>query len=157
MQIAVLSDSHRHSYELNHALKQIVAADLIIHLGDNVEDVEVLRKGYKGSIINVRGNCDFSAFVPSERLEELNGKKVFITHGHKYGVKSDLLRLKYKAKEVGADIVLFGHTHEAVELYEEGIWFINPGSLALPRNRYKSYALLNIDKDDIKICIRELT
>jgi putative phosphoesterase len=157
MQIAILSDSHRHSYELNQVLKQIQDTDIVIHLGDNVDDVEVLRKGYKGNIINVRGNCDFATFVPSERLEELNGKKVFITHGHKYGVKSDLLRLKYKAKEVGADIVLFGHTHEVVELYEEGIWFVNPGSLALPRNRYKSYALLNIDKDDIKVSIKELT
>jgi len=156
MLIAVLSDSHRHAYELNQVLMHIQDTDMIIHLGDNVEDVDMLRNGYKGNIINVRGNCDFSSFVPTERLEELEGKKLFLTHGHKYSVKSDLLRLKYRAKEVGADIVLFGHTHEAIELYEEGIWFINPGSLALPRNRYKSYAVMDLDNLNIKVSIREL-
>jgi uncharacterized protein len=107
MQIAVISDTHRHSYELNQVLRLIQNTDMIIHLGDNVEDVEILKHGYKGKIINVRGNCDFIKFVPSERLEKIEGMQVLITHGHKYNVKNDLLRLKYRARELGANIVLF--------------------------------------------------
>lgn len=156
MQIAVISDTHRHSYELNQVLSHIQETDMIIHLGDNTEDVDILKNGYKGKIINVRGNCDFVSFVPSERLEEVEGMKVLLTHGHKYNVKNDFLRLKYRAKEVGANIVLFGHTHEAIELYEEGIWFVNPGSLALPKSRYKSYAILDLDNNNVKVSIREL-
>lgn len=156
MHIAVISDTHRHSYELNQVLKQIQDIDVIIHLGDNVEDVDILKNGYKGKIINVRGNCDFVSFVPSERIEEFEGKKIFVTHGHKYNVKYDLLRLQYRAREVGANVVLFGHTHEAIELYEEGIWYINPGSLGLPRNGYKSYAILDIDNNEVKANIVKL-
>lgn len=156
MQIAVISDTHRHSFELNEVLKLIQDTDMIIHLGDNVEDVDILKDGFKGEIINVRGNCDFVSFVSSERFEEIEGMKILITHGHKYNVKNDLLRLKYRAKEVGADIVLFGHTHEAIELFEDGIWFINPGSLAFPKIKYKSYAILEITNNNVKVSIREL-
>jgi uncharacterized protein len=156
MQIAVISDTHRHSYELNEVLKHIQDTDMIIHLGDNAEDVDILKNGYKGEIINVRGNCDFMSFIPSERLEEVNGMKLLLTHGHRYNVKSDILRLRYRAKQVESNIVLFGHTHEAFELYEDGIWFVNPGSLALPRNGYKSYAILDIDNNNVKVSFREL-
>ena len=33
---------------------------MLIHLGDNVEDIAIIKKYYKGRIINVKGNCDFS-------------------------------------------------------------------------------------------------
>lgn len=156
MQIAVISDTHRHSYELNQVLRFIQGTDMIIHLGDNVEDVEQLKKGYNGQIINVRGNCDFASFVSSERLEQIEGMNILITHGHKYNVKNDLLRLKYRAKELGANIVLFGHTHEAIELYEDGIWFINPGSLALPKIKYKSFAIIDLENKNVQVSIREI-
>lgn len=156
MRIAVISDTHRHSYELNQVLRLIQDTDMLIHLGDNVEDVEVIQNGYKGKIINVRGNCDFISLVSSERLEEIEGMRILITHGHKYNVKSDLLRLKYRAKEVEANIVLFGHTHEAMELYEEGIWFVNPGSLALPRGKYKSFAIIEIHDNNLKVSIKDI-
>lgn len=157
MRIAVISDTHRHSYELNQVLRLTQDTDMIIHLGDNVEDVEILKNGYKGKIINVRGNCDIISFVSSERLEEIEGMKILITHGHKYNVKNDLLRLKYRAKELGANIVLFGHTHEAMELYEEGIWFINPGSLAIPKSKYKSFAIIEIDNNNnVQVIIKEI-
>ncbi|MBL4937165.1 metallophosphoesterase [Clostridium sp. YIM B02515] len=154
MQIAVISDTHRHSYSINKAASIIQGMDMVIHLGDNVEDVEVLKEKFKGNIINVRGNCDFTSFVPRERLEEIEGKKIFMTHGDKYNVKYDLLRLKYRAKEVGADVVLFGHTHQSLELYEDGIWFINPGSAALPRDSFKSIAVLEIKNNKIQVMLK---
>ena len=42
-----------------------------------------------------------------------DGIKIFFTHGHKWGVKYSTDRLFYKAKEIGAQIALFGHTHTA--------------------------------------------
>ncbi|ERI94239.1 phosphodiesterase family protein [Clostridiales bacterium oral taxon 876 str. F0540] len=154
MQIAVISDTHRHSYSINRAADIIKDMDMLIHLGDNVDDVEIFKENFKGKIINVRGNCDFTSFTPRERLEEIEGKKIFITHGDKYSVKYDLLRLKYRAKEVGADIVLFGHTHQSLELYEDGIWFINPGSASLPRDSFKSLAVLEIDNNNVQVMLK---
>ncbi|MCM8711858.1 metallophosphoesterase [Clostridium sp. SYSU_GA19001] len=156
MQIAVISDTHRFNYVLNQLLDIVKDTDMIIHLGDNTEDIEFFKGKYNGEIINVRGNCDFGNSAPVERLEIIEGKRVFITHGHRYDVKYDLNSIKYKAQEVQADIVLFGHTHESLVIFEQGIWFVNPGSAALPRDFSKSIALLNIDNKNIDINIKKL-
>lgn len=156
MQIAVVSDTHRSIYELNKLHKIIEGTDMLIHLGDNTDDVEEIAQTYKGKIINVRGNCDFGSFIPAERLEVIEGKRIFITHGHKYNVKYGLTNLKYKAEEVEADIVLFGHTHESLVEYESGIWFLNPGSAALPRDSAKSIAILKIENNTVDVSLRNL-
>lgn len=156
MRIAVISDTHRHLYELNQITKIIQDTDIVMHLGDNIEDAEALAGSYKGKIISVRGNCDFASFAPVERLEEVEGKKILLTHGHKYDVKYSLLKLKYRAMEVGADIALFGHTHESLEFYDNGIWFINPGSAALPRDGAKSIAILEIENNKVEVSLRNI-
>jgi uncharacterized protein len=156
MKIAVISDTHRHIYSLNQVTKLIHDTDMAIHLGDNVEDVDIIKSNYKGTIINVRGNCDFSSFIPVERMEEVENKKIFITHGHRYDVKHSLLKLKYRAKELGADIVLFGHTHISAEIYEDGIWFINPGSAALPKDSYQSIAIIEISDNKVSVSFRHI-
>lgn len=156
MKIAVISDTHKHRYSLNQVTKLIQDTDMAIHLGDNVEDLQVIKDNYKGKIIGVRGNCDFTSFTPAERFEEVEGKKILITHGHKYDVKYSLLKLKYRAKELGADIVLFGHTHICAEIYEEGIWFINPGSAALPKDSCKSIAVIEIIDNKVIAAFRYL-
>jgi len=130
--------------------KEIKGVDILIHLGDNVEDIATIKKYYKGEIINVKGNCDFSEGVPSDRLIEVCGKKIFLTHGHRYGVKENLSRLRYKALETGADIVLYGHTHIAKIDFEEGIWYINPGSASLPRDGDRSYVIISINEEKME-------
>ena len=42
---------------------------------------------------------------------QVGKNKLFVTHGHAYGVKSGLGRLAERAKTLGADVVLYGHTH----------------------------------------------
>ncbi|MFD3158133.1 metallophosphoesterase [Haloimpatiens sp. FM7330] len=145
MLIGVISDTHRQLTCISRIEEIFKDVDLIIHLGDNVRDVEELSNHFKCKIINVRGNCDFTSRVPSERIEIVNGKKILITHGDAYGVKYDLSRLRYRALEEEIDIVLFGHTHCSMAEYIEGIWYINPGSPSLPRNGQKSVAILKIE------------
>ena len=150
MQIGVVSDTHMVISSIERLEKEIDGVDMLIHLGDNVEDIATLKKHYKGEIINVKGNCDFSVSVPSDRLIEVDGKKIFLTHGHRYGVKENLSRLRYKALETGSDIVLYGHTHIANIKFDEGIWYINPGSASLPRDGDRSYAIININEEKIE-------
>ena len=148
MLIAVISDTHRDYYNINKIIPIIQNSDMVIHLGDNIDDVDQLKKGYKGKIYNVRGNCDYNSFTPSELLIEVENIKLFATHGDKYGVKYDHLKLLYKAKECGADIALFGHTHIPMVEKVEDTWLINPGSPSLPRVKCKSIAFIEI-KDDV--------
>jgi putative phosphoesterase len=149
MRIGVVSDTHRNVSSIELLGEKIKAVDLVIHLGDNVDDISIIKKYYKGKIINVKGNCDFSAKTPNDRVEDVGGKKIFLTHGHKYSVKENLYKLRYKALETGANIVLYGHSHIAKIDFEEGIWYINPGSASEPRDGARSFAIINIDGDVI--------
>ena len=63
-----------------------------------------------------------------------------------------LQTLLYRAKEVEANVVCFGHSHVlGVEIIDD-ILFINPGSILLPRSRReKTFALLEIQESEIEI------
>lgn len=156
MLVGVLSDTHRHIWAIAEAVASLKDCDMIIHLGDNVQDVKEISKYYKGKVIGVCGNCDFTTSVPNDRIEIIEEKKIFITHGHRYDVKYDILKLKYKAQEIQADVVLYGHTHIARIDYEDGIWFINPGSPVLSRDGFNSVAVLEIKNGVINGSIRSL-
>jgi putative phosphoesterase len=150
MRIGVISDTHRDKSSIEQLGSKIGGLDMLIHLGDNVEDIAIIKKYYSGTIINVKGNCDFFRGTPNDRVEEICGKKVFLTHGHRYDVKDNLLKLRGKALEVGATIVLYGHTHIGQIDFQEGIWYINPGSVALPRDIGRSFAIINIQEESIE-------
>ena len=149
MLIAVVSDTHRISTYIEVAKKYIENADVLIHLGDNTEDISDLTENFNGSVYGVRGNCDFTNLYPKEQIIELCGKRIFITHGDSYGVKYGMNNIYYRAKELNVDIVLFGHTHINLIDEEDGIKFMNPGSISLPRSigRYIGYIELEENKE----------
>lgn len=156
MLIGVVSDTHRDKAAIRKAANELINADVLIHLGDNDSDVEELGELYKNKIISVRGNCDFMSTTPLELVEELEGVRILITHGHKYDVKHSLLKLKYRAIELEADIALYGHTHISEIDFEEGVWLINPGSAALSRDGHNSVAVIEIIDEEIKPSIKIL-
>ena len=147
MLIAVVSDTHKVSNYIQIAKEHIKEADILIHLGDNAEDVKELTEGFIGKVYAVKGNCDLSHKYPEEQIIEIDDKRIFITHGDLYNVKLNMHRLYYKAKEVDADIALFGHTHKELLLEEEGIFFMNPGSISFPRNRGRYIGYIRIEAD----------
>lgn len=149
MLLAVVSDTHRDNFAINKILKKIENADILIHLGDNTNDAEEMTKKFHGKVIYVKGNCDFIGTVENEIIEVIDGIKIFITHGHRYDVKHDINKLLNKAKEEGAHIALYGHTHISRVDFENGIWIINPGSAAEARDGYESIALIEIDQQGI--------
>lgn len=142
MKIAVVSDTHRFLRYIKIAKELIKNADVLIHLGDVTDDLDELTDGFNGEVYAVRGNCDFSKEYPKEQLLVLGGKKIFITHGDTYGVKYGMTEIYFKAKEINADIVLFGHTHQRFITEESGVLFMNPGSVSLPRYLGKSLGFI---------------
>lgn len=104
--------------------------DFIFHLGDYADDAQELRNIFpRIPFASVKGNCDFYSDEPTDLLLTLEDTKLFLTHGHRYGVKMDLLRLKYSAIEQGARIALFGHTHCPFFSDQDGVILFNPGSV----------------------------
>lgn len=53
--------------------------------------------------------------------------RFLIVHGHRFHDKLDLV---YRAKEVGADCVCFGHTHSYSDETYDGVRLINDGSFS---------------------------
>ena len=157
MLIAVVSDTHRMNKFINLAKESIKDADILIHLGDNIEDVEILKRNFNGKVYAVAGNCDYSSKYPKEGIIDVCGKKIFYTHGDLYGVKSSINNIYYKGRELGADIVLFGHTHQQLIERGEGVILMNPGSVSLPRLKGRYIGIIDIDDNgDIDTYLREI-
>lgn len=145
MKLLVVSDSHGWNTVLTDLKRRYAnKVDAMIHCGDS--ELSADDPAIEGYTI-VRGNCDMEDQFPNDMLESVEDSRVFVTHGHRYDVKMTLLNLTYKAKEHSADFVFFGHTHTAGVEQQDGIIYLNPGSISLPKGRReKTYAIVEVDK-----------
>ncbi|QEK12954.1 metallophosphoesterase [Crassaminicella thermophila] len=156
MKILVMSDTHGMIDLDKEILEKIDQMDLLIHLGDHYKDALYLGKLKNIKVRAVKGNCDREN-VEEEIILELGKHKIFLTHGHQYGVKLNLTRLYYKALELGCNVALFGHTHMPVNMKYDDILIMNPGSLSKPRGGAKaSYGIIEIEEENIKSEIIEI-
>lgn len=145
MRVLLFSDSHGYTQNMVRAVNRCKNVDLIIHLGDFVKDAVKIASMYPGIAIElVTGNNDWIKEFSSEKILDLEGKKILITHGHKYSVKYDYNMLIQKGRSIGADAVFFGHTHRTEEFFSEGMLVLNPGSISVPLQGSPTYCLLEI-------------
>jgi len=153
----IVSDSHGLTDELKDVVRRHRdEADVCFHCGDSELAADAPEMA---AFIGVKGNCDaFDAGYPNERIHDLGGAKLLITHGHLYRVDGGLMNLYYKAEESGCGIVCFGHTHVAGSAQQGDVVFINPGSLRLPRGRRtRSYALAEWREPERRLTVRFYT
>jgi len=124
--ILVLSDSHGNSKNVKRILELCHDADMIVHLGDGAADLsKLLPDNYEKPLVLIEGNGEYYGWVGADRryrpkrteIVAFEGKKIFMTHGHLYDVKYGLERIAARAYADGADIVLFGHTHNPISKY----------------------------------------
>ncbi|MFX0549276.1 phosphodiesterase [Hathewaya histolytica] len=168
MKIMFISDIHGSLYFLNKALERFEEekADYIGILGDvlyhgprndlpkeyNPKDVAKILNRYKNKIIAVRGNCDSEVdqmLIDYPMLSDysiifFNNKKIFLTHGHIFN-KDNMPHFNI------GDIMISGHTHIPTIEHIDGVTFINPGSISIPKGGSEnSYGILNEDGFSIK-------
>lgn len=147
MKILIISDTHGKIMPVVEFINRDNEIKKIIHLGDIEQDVDDLKEIFPDLEIEaVKGNNDYFSLLPNELLLEINGMKVFITHGHKYSVKSTYEKIKARGISIGANLVIFGHTHIRYLKNEEEITLLNPGSASLPADGKRSCAVLEIDR-----------
>lgn len=133
MKIIVFSDSHRDLEGMRKVLRR-EKPDYVFHLGDHDTDAELVAQEFPTlPIAMVRGNCDGWSETSKSLTLALGGLRFFLCHGHLYGVKSSYLRVTYAALEQKADVLLFGHTHEAYYACTDAgggrqLHVLNPGS-----------------------------
>jgi len=122
--------------------------DGIIHLGDHIADARWLLERTDGPpVYHVKGNCDYGSTGLEEQLLELGGVRFLLMHGHRFGVKSGYGAAQAEAIRQGADVLLFGHTHNPFLEDRGGILMMNPGSL---RNPNREYGIIEIEEGKAK-------
>lgn len=143
MNALILSDTHGREDLVNEIIAR-TRPEAVLFAGDGLRDLPY--GDPSRPIYAVRGNCDL--YVPpvlfangdaeDEATFYLENKKVLLMHGHRWGVKSGYGAAVDHAIRKEADILIFGHTHEPLELclrpedhpeLKKPLWVLNPGSL----------------------------
>ena len=160
MKYFIASDIHGSAYYCEKMLEAYrrEGADRLILLGDILyhgprndlprdyapKRVIELLGAVRDEVFCVRGNCDTEVdqmvldfpILAEYALLEACGATVFVTHGHKHNLDS-LPPLK------AGDVLLHGHTHVPACETRDGITYLNPGSVSIPKEGSKhSYMVL---------------
>lgn len=150
MKILIVSDTHGRLDNLEAAAKRTENFDYLIHCGDvedQEEDVRRLAGKYNAGCTIVRGNNDWNSKLPISRIVELGPYRLFVTHGHRFGVSYSTDTLKEAARKEGCNVAVYGHIHYPVlDESDPSMTVLNPGSLTFPRqeNRKPSYIVMEI-------------
>ena len=148
MKVIVCADSHGAFAAAERLLEQNREAAAVIFLGDGAEEWEDLCAIYpQMPFYPVRGNCDWGSFDEPERLLELEGVRILMLHGHTRNVKSSPLAAQYAAREWGADVLLFGHTHCPLVDWDGTLYTMNPGAAGDPRR--PTYGVITMENGKV--------
>ena len=157
MKIAVISDTHGYGGAIQKCVDIVKEYDLFIHLGDNIRDFHEIEKlsGVKG--YGVVGNTDIGSEGEEIMSVTIEGKNILITHGHRFHVKRNIDALSYYCEENKIHIGLFGHSHVNSICKINGILYMNPGSVILPRGgSMASYGSISIEHGQVKAEIKHV-
>ena len=129
------------AFDREKADRLVLLGDLLYHgprngVPDGYDPMRVaeLLNARKNVILTVRGNCDADIdqmvlqfpMMADYALLEAGSRLVFATHGH-------LFNLDRLPPLCEGDILLHGHTHVPACIGKEGIRYLNPGSVSLPK------------------------
>ena len=152
MKIIVISDTHGSCAALKKLDPFLKDADMLVHCGDILyhgprnyfpeeygpENVISILSNLSFPVIAVQGNCDSDIdrttcpfpIVSSFFFFMIDSRRFFATHGNLYTQEE----IKDISRRWNVNVVLSGHTHCASLHSSNGQIFLNPGSLALPKN-----------------------
>ncbi len=156
MRIGVMGDTHGDFFSVRQAVARAVLQfgriDLWLHTGDFCRDAQFLSVFSEIPVIMVAGNCDGRAAAKPDEFVEWERFNLWLTHGHRQGVKQDLHELEVWALRYEVDAVIFGHTHQPLAETQSGILFFNPGSASMPRRgKNRTFGVLELFEQPRKI------
>ena len=152
MKIVVLSDTHLKSDVPEFLRKAIENYDMIIHAGDFASFECYKTFENSGKLKAVYGNSDpyeVRKVLQKTLKFEVDGIKIGVVHEGALSI-NNTTALRYKALEMGVDILVFGHIHHPV--YEENdVILLCPGSPTKPRMSDPMMAELNIENGKVEV------
>jgi len=144
--IVAISDTHMEKWVTLPKLEELMeGADLIVHCGD-FDSYEVYEHLKAYELRAVRGNSD-DRRIKSELPEVESFKVESIRFGliHRGNYLNSFDDLGYKAKELGVDVLIFGHIHRFHAENIGGALIVSPGSPTRPRLSIASCAVIDVD------------
>ena len=155
MLIGLISDTHipDRARELpKNVISSFENVDLILHAGDltSTKVIDELEK--IAPTIAIKGNMDRAAgiMLPNAKVIEAEGLKIGIAHGEVYP-RADTQQLLYLAKQLDADILVTGHSHQPKIEQIDGVLLLNPGSPVVPRLADRTVMLLEINNKEVDV------
>lgn len=144
MKAVIVSDSHGRFGGIQDVIEKEAPFDVFLHAGDIQGGSGRIEEWAGCPVYVVKGNCDWNGDYPQEIMVPFGSHRVFLTHGHRYGVKTDHRTLAMAAKESGADVAIHGHSHIPAVNEAYGVIVLCPGSISEPRqqNRRPTYLVL---------------
>ena len=179
--VLLISDSHGNARIMQSIIARFGSrCDALCFCGDGLLDlVETLERAFFdkefGAVFPpvlyfVRGNGDNSTttiftdkripiFVPEFQEITIAGKKIFLTHGHRYNVYYGNKDLRNEAIRRGMDIAWYGHTHVPNSLRShvtrdgrnDFMGISNPGSCSQARGGMpNTFSIMDVHRDEDK-------
>ena len=145
MRIGIISDTH--GLLRKEVENQLKDCNLIVHCGD-IGKQEVIDKLIElGKVEFIKGNVDKNidiSLAPKDKIIEVMNKRIYLIH--------NIAELNIDLYKENIDIVMYGHSHKSKIYKEDGILYINPGSVGprrfkLPTTMMKLTILDNESKD----------
>jgi len=158
VKIGVISDTHGDQLAIKRAVAVVGPVDLWLHAGDYSQDARFITRISAGKVIAAAGNCDGSTAVGKiDEFIDVGGKKIWLTHGHRYNVKNGHHELAWWARQFEADIVVYGHSHIPEVAWVQDLLVFNPGSAAHPRWHIPTCGLIEIHEGKVNAQILDIT
>ena len=150
MKLLIASDIHGSAYwcgrlceeiEKENPDKVILLGDLLYHGPRNdlprdyaPKKVIPMLSAMAERIIAVRGNCEAEVdqmvlpfpVLADYAVIDCGNRLIYLTHGHVYS-KDNPLPVKK------GSVVLSGHTHVPEKTEKDGVYYLNPGSVSIPK------------------------
>ena len=145
MRIAILSDTH--GLLRPEVVEYLKTADVILHGGDiNKQSIVDELRQYAPLYI-VRGNNDkeWAQDIPHDLTLTLDGMTFVMVHNKKE--VPDL---------TGADVVVFGHSHNYLQEEKDGVLWLNPGSCG-PRRFHQEITMMMAELTGGSLRVEKIT
>jgi putative phosphoesterase len=159
MKIIVVSDTHLETDSIPPYLAKLFDKyEMIIHAGDfsSLGFYKALEK--TGKLKAVHGNSDdpeVKKLAPETMVFEVEGIKIGIVHQGALSIM-DTGPIRYKALEMGVDILIFGHIHRPI-IEKRDVLLICPGSPTKPRMSDPCAVELTIENGTVSANIIEIS
>jgi len=148
-------------------LEKLAGVNAILHAGD-VSIPSVLKTLEQiAPVYAVAGNRDLlMRHLPKDLVLTFENVRLGLTHGHggwrgylsekvlayRDGYQLARYQQRVRTRFGAVQVIVFGHSHRAVNERREGVLFFNPGSVGPnyePPNRCATFGLLRIDQNQV--------